>query len=93
MPVSSCLRYLTLLWTQGPGYGHGSSVCHCDSLTRPEADQPIAVQLLAAISLYILSGKVRSRALLFIYKLFFQLVYHAFYRNLVSEAKDLWRTA
>ena len=45
----------------------------------------LAVQLLAQISLYILAGKVRSRALLFLYKLFFQLVYHVFYRNLVSS--------
>lgn len=43
-----------------------------------------AVQLLSGISLYILGAKVRSRALLFLYKLFFQLVYHVFYRNLVS---------
>lgn len=34
--------------------------------------------------MYILGNKVRSRALLFLYRLFFQLVYHAFYRNLVS---------
>jgi hypothetical protein len=43
------------------------------------------VQLLSAVSLYILASKVRSRALLFLYKLFFQLVYHVFYRNLVSD--------
>ena len=42
-----------------------------------------AVQLLAYVSFYILGAKVRSRALLFLYKLFFQLVYHVFYRNLV----------
>lgn len=45
-----------------------------------------AVQLLAYVSFYILSAKVRSRALLFLYKLFFQLVYHVFYRNLVRSA-------
>ena len=39
-------------------------------------------------SLFILSSKVRSRALLFLYKLFFQLVYHVFYRNLVSSKSD-----
>ena len=49
---------------------------------------PSAVQLLAMTSLFILSSKVRSRALLFLYKLFFQLVYHAFYRNLVSSKSD-----
>lgn len=43
-----------------------------------------AVQLLSLISNYIIASKVRSRALLFLYKLFFQLVYHVFYRNLVS---------
>ena len=43
------------------------------------------MQLLSAVSLYILASKVRSRALLFLYKLFFQLVYHVFYRNLVSD--------
>ena len=48
-----------------------------------------AVQLLAQISLYILAGKVRSRALLFLYKLFFQLVYHVFYRNLVSSHPEV----
>lgn len=45
------------------------------------------MQLLSAISLFILSAKVRSRALLFLYKLFFQLVYHVFYRNLVSQLR------
>jgi hypothetical protein len=44
----------------------------------------VAVQLLAQLSFFILGAKVRSRALLFLYKLFFQLVYHVFYRNLVS---------
>jgi hypothetical protein len=44
----------------------------------------LAVQLLAQLSFFILGAKVRSRALLFLYKLFFQLVYHVFYRNLVS---------
>lgn len=44
----------------------------------------VAVQLLAQVSFFILGAKVRSRALLFLYKLFFQLVYHIFYRNLVS---------
>lgn len=43
----------------------------------------LAVQLLAQLSFFILGAKVRSRALLFIYRLFFQLVYHVFYRNLV----------
>lgn len=46
----------------------------------------LAVQLLAYVSFYILGAKVRSRALLFLYKLFFQLVYHVFYRNLVRPA-------
>jgi hypothetical protein len=50
----------------------------------------LAVQLLAYVSFYILGAKVRSRALLFLYKLFFQLVYHVFYRNLVRPA--LFRT-
>lgn len=45
-----------------------------------------AVQLLSGISLFILGAKVRSRALLFLYKLFFQLVYHVFYRNLVRAS-------
>lgn len=48
----------------------------------------ITVQLLAQISLYILAGKVRSRALLFLYKLFFQLVYHVFYRNLFARLRS-----
>lgn len=46
--------------------------------------RPSAVTLLSQCSMYILGNKVRSRALLFLYRLFFQLVYHAFYRNLVS---------
>ncbi|KAK1927284.1 hypothetical protein DB88DRAFT_477474 [Papiliotrema laurentii] len=48
----------------------------------------ITVQLLSTISLFILAGKVRSRALLFLYKLFFQLVYHAFYRNLFARLRS-----
>ncbi|ORY35693.1 hypothetical protein BCR39DRAFT_511533 [Naematelia encephala] len=48
----------------------------------------ITVQLLATISIYILSSKVRSRALLFLYKLFFQLVYHVFYRNLFARLRS-----
>ncbi len=40
--------------------------------------------LLSQCSMYISGNKVRSRALLFLYRLFFQTVYHAFYRNLVS---------
>ena len=54
------------------------STCHAQAETA-------AVQLLAQISFFILGSKVRSRALLFLYKLFFQLVYHVFYRNLVSS--------
>lgn len=46
----------------------------------------LAVQLLAQLSFFILGAKVRSRALLFIYRLFFQLVYHVFYRNLVRPS-------
>lgn len=57
----------------------------CQVMDEEEADPPKAVQLLAQISFFILGAKVRSRALLFLYKLFFQLVYHVFYRNLVSE--------
>jgi hypothetical protein len=56
----------------------------------------VAVQLLAQLSFFILGAKVRSRALLFLYKLFFQLVYHVFYRNLVSfrpPLRDLTRIA
>ncbi|WVO14517.1 hypothetical protein L204_102152 [Cryptococcus depauperatus] len=45
----------------------------------------ITVQLLAQVSFFILGNKVRSRALLFIYRLFFQLVYHIFYRNLFAR--------
>ncbi|KAK8854635.1 hypothetical protein IAR55_003374 [Kwoniella newhampshirensis] len=48
----------------------------------------ITVQLLALISFYILGAKVRSRALLFLYKLFFQLVYHVFYRNLFARLRS-----
>ncbi|WWC63478.1 uncharacterized protein I303_106081 [Kwoniella dejecticola CBS 10117] len=48
----------------------------------------ITVQLLAQISFFILSSKVRSRALLFLYKLFFQLVYHVFYRNLFARLRS-----
>ncbi|KAL7422331.1 hypothetical protein Q5752_002977 [Cryptotrichosporon argae] len=48
----------------------------------------ITVQLLAQISSYILSSKVRSRALLFLYKFFFQLVYHVFYRNLFARLRS-----
>ncbi|WWC71400.1 uncharacterized protein I206_105355 [Kwoniella pini CBS 10737] len=48
----------------------------------------ITVQLLAQISSFILSSKVRSRALLFLYKLFFQLVYHVFYRNLFARLRS-----
>lgn len=40
---------------------------------------------MAQVSFFILGAKVRSRALLFIYRLFFQLVYHVFYRNLVRS--------
>lgn len=47
-----------------------------------------AVQVLAQISFYIISSKVRSRALLFLYKLFFQLVYHVFYRNLFARLRS-----
>lgn len=65
-----------------PGSTHGSSVSGI-LYHGPRAQHLAAVQLLAQISLYILAGKVRSRALLFLYKLFFQLVYHVFYRNLV----------
>lgn len=48
----------------------------------------IAVQLLAQLSFFILGAKVRSRALLFIYRLFFQLVYHVFYRNLFARLRS-----
>ncbi|ORX38362.1 hypothetical protein BD324DRAFT_620547 [Kockovaella imperatae] len=48
----------------------------------------ITVQLLAMTSMFILSSKVRSRALLFLYKLFFQLVYHIFYRNLFARLRS-----
>ncbi|WWC90532.1 uncharacterized protein L201_005468 [Kwoniella dendrophila CBS 6074] len=48
----------------------------------------ITVQLLAQISFFILQSKVRSRALLFLYKLFFQLVYHVFYRNLFARLRS-----
>ncbi|WVR09431.1 hypothetical protein IAU60_006498 [Kwoniella sp. DSM 27419] len=48
----------------------------------------ITVQLLAQISFFILGAKVRSRALLFLYKLFFQLVYHVFYRNLFARLRS-----
>lgn len=40
------------------------------------------------MSFYIISAKVRSRALLFVYKLFFQLVYHVFYRNLFARLRS-----
>ncbi|GFZ50827.1 hypothetical protein JCM24511_08585 [Saitozyma sp. JCM 24511] len=48
----------------------------------------ITVQLLAQLSFFILGAKVRSRALLFLYKLFFQLVYHVFYRNLFARLRS-----
>ncbi|RSH81884.1 uncharacterized protein EHS24_008080 [Apiotrichum porosum] len=48
----------------------------------------ITVQLLAQISYFIITSKVRSRALLFLYKLFFQLVYHVFYRNLFARLRS-----
>ncbi|OCF32717.1 hypothetical protein I316_05638 [Kwoniella heveanensis BCC8398] len=48
----------------------------------------ITVQLLAQVSFFILGAKVRSRALLFLYKLFFQLVYHVFYRNLFARLRS-----
>ncbi|ALO69263.1 hypothetical protein CNG00870 [Cryptococcus deneoformans JEC21] len=48
----------------------------------------ITVQLLAQASFFILGAKVRSRALLFIYRLFFQLVYHVFYRNLFARLRS-----
>jgi hypothetical protein len=48
----------------------------------------ITVQLLSLISNYIIASKVRSRALLFVYKLFFQLVYHVFYRNLFARLRS-----
>ncbi|KAL0247374.1 hypothetical protein I308_104410 [Cryptococcus tetragattii IND107] len=48
----------------------------------------ITVQLLAQVSFFILGAKVRSRALLFIYRLFFQLVYHVFYRNLFARLRS-----
>ncbi|ODO11071.1 hypothetical protein I350_01673 [Cryptococcus amylolentus CBS 6273] len=48
----------------------------------------ITVQILGQISIFILSAKVRSRALLFIYRLFFQLVYHVFYRNLFARLRS-----
>ncbi|KAK4686249.1 hypothetical protein P7C73_g3888, partial [Tremellales sp. Uapishka_1] len=48
----------------------------------------ITVQLLGQISVFIISSKVRSRALLFLYKLFFQLVYHVFYRNLFARLRS-----
>ncbi|WVQ72023.1 hypothetical protein IAR50_001567 [Cryptococcus sp. DSM 104548] len=48
----------------------------------------ITVQILGQISIFILSTKVRSRALLFIYRLFFQLVYHVFYRNLFARLRS-----
>ncbi|BEJ10737.1 hypothetical protein CspHIS471_0101590 [Cutaneotrichosporon sp. HIS471] len=48
----------------------------------------ITVQLLSLISNYIIASKVRSRALLFLYKLFFQLVYHVFYRNLFARLRS-----
>lgn len=46
------------------------------------------MQLLAQISYFIITSKVRSRALLFLYKLFFQLVYHVFYRNLFARLRS-----
>ncbi|KAL1405827.1 hypothetical protein Q8F55_007505 [Vanrija albida] len=48
----------------------------------------ITTQLLALLSFFIISSKVRSRALLFLYKLFFQLVYHVFYRNLFARLRS-----
>ncbi|EIW68504.1 hypothetical protein TREMEDRAFT_32284 [Tremella mesenterica DSM 1558] len=48
----------------------------------------ITVQLLSYISLYILSSKVRSRALLFVYKLFFQLVLQTYTRNLFARLRS-----
>ncbi|RXK36320.1 hypothetical protein M231_06405 [Tremella mesenterica] len=47
-----------------------------------------AVQLLSYVSLYILSSKVRSRALLFVYKLFFQLVLQTYTRNLFARLRS-----
>lgn len=48
----------------------------------------ITVQLLAGVSFYILSSKVRSRALLFVYRLFFQLVFFVYHRNLFARLRS-----
>ena len=85
MLVCICPLCHTLRWTPVHGCTLGSSVRR-DLRSPDSADLLKAVQLLSTASLFILSSKVRSRALLFLYKLFFQLVYHVFYRNLVNEA-------
>jgi len=89
MPACSCQHYRIPPWMPVLGCTLGSSVhmqlIEMISLTSLGS----AVQLLAQVSLYILAGKVRSRALLFLYKLFFQVVYHVFYRNLVSLLRHL----
>lgn len=78
------------LWMLEHGYIRGSSVSNFPKRCMCEGRLTVsAVQLLAQVSFFILGAKVRSRALLFLYKLFFQLVYHIFYRNLVSSSPIL----
>lgn len=52
-----------------------------------QADTPPA-QLLNAVSGWILLRKVRSQALLFIFRFYFFLVYHVFYRNLFARLRS-----
>ncbi|GAA5900190.1 hypothetical protein JCM8208_002045 [Rhodotorula glutinis] len=48
----------------------------------------VTVNLLNAVSGWILLRKVRSQALLFVFKFYFFLVYHVFYRNLFARLRS-----
>ncbi|GAA5931321.1 hypothetical protein JCM3775_004993 [Rhodotorula graminis] len=48
----------------------------------------VTVNLLNAVSSWILLRKVRSQALLFVFRFYFFLVYHVFYRNLFARLRS-----
>jgi len=47
-----------------------------------------AVQLMNGICVFILEAKVRSRALRFVFKLYMQVAYHVFLRNLFARLRS-----